>query len=177
MREIIVNAFLVAIPATFLTLMLGSFIGLPAIAQTIAFDKSNFHDPLKIDNKYFPLKPGTVMIYEGTDEDGKSTRDIFTVTNDTKEIEGVATRVVNDSAFVEGDLEETTNDWFAQDDDGNVWYLGEFTTELPSESHEGSWEAGVKGAKAGIIMEAQPKVGISTNKKKPKERQRMGLPS
>ncbi len=159
MREIIMNAFLVAIPATFLTLMLVSFIGLPAIAQTIAFDKSNFHDPLKIDNKYFPLKPGTVMIYEGTDEDGKSTRDVFTVTNDTKEIQGIATRVVNDSAFVEGDLEETTHDWFAQDDDGNVWYLGEFTTELPSESHKGSWEAGVKGAKAGIIMEAQPKVG------------------
>ncbi len=99
MRTEIKKALLVAIPATFLTLMLVSFIGQPVQAQTIALDKSNFHDPLKIDNKYFPLKPGTIMIYNGTDEDGKSMSDIFTVTNDTKEIQGIITRVVNDSAF------------------------------------------------------------------------------
>jgi hypothetical protein len=57
-------------------------------AQTPAFDKSNFHDPLKIDNKYYPLKPGTIMSYNGTDEDGKSVRDIVAVTNDTKEVQG-----------------------------------------------------------------------------------------
>lgn len=152
---------LVAILVTFSALLLVSFVGFPVQAQTIAFDKSNFHDPLKIDNKYFPLKTGTIMIYNGTDEDGKSTRDIFTVTNDTKQIQGITTRVVNDSAFVEGDLVEPTADWYAQDDSGNVWYMGEFTTDLTNKKnpHEGSWEAGVKGARAGIIMLAEPKVG------------------
>lgn len=99
-------ALLVAMPATFLTLKSLGFIVYPVQAQTIAFDKPNFHDPLKIDNKYFPLKPSTIMIYNGTDEDVKSTRDIFTVTNDTKVILGITTRVVNDSAFVEGNLVE-----------------------------------------------------------------------
>ena len=152
---------LVTILVTFSALVLVSFVGLPVLAQNIAFDKSNFHDPLKIDNKYFPLKTGTIMIYNGTDEDGKSTSDIFTVTNDTKQIQGITTRVVNDSAFVEGDLVEPTADWYAQDDSGNVWYMGEFTTDLTNKKnpHEGSWEAGVKGARAGIIMLAEPKVG------------------
>lgn len=88
MRTRIKNGLLVAVSTTFLTLILVSFISQPVQAQTIAFDKSNFHDPLKIDNKYFPLKPGTTMIYEGTDEDGESTRDVFIITNDTKEIQG-----------------------------------------------------------------------------------------
>ncbi|MDQ5870337.1 MAG: hypothetical protein M3530_11515 [Thermoproteota archaeon] len=150
---------LVAILGIFLMLMLSTSMALPAQASAITFNKSNFHDPLKIDNKYFPLKPGATMIYNGTDEDGEPTRDEFSVTNDTKVILGITTRVVHDNAYVKSDLEETTDDWFAQDNDGNVWYMGEFTTELPSKSHKGSWEAGVKGAKAGIIMEAQPKVG------------------
>ena len=161
MRTEIKMALMVAIPATFLTLMSVSFIGFPVQAQTIAFDKSNFHDPLKIDNKYFPLKPGTIMIYNGTDEDGKSLRDVFIVTNETKDIAGISTRVVNDSVFTEGKLSEPTDDWYAQDDDGNVWYMGEYTTDLTNKKnlHEGSWEAGVKGARAGIIMLADPKVG------------------
>jgi hypothetical protein len=134
-------------------------------AQTPAFDKSNFHDPLKIDNKYYPLKAGTIMSYNGTDEDGKPVRDIVTVTNDSRDVQGISTRVVNDSVFVKGKLEETTNDWYAQDDKGNVWYMGEDTTDLTSKKnpHEGSWESGVKGAKAGIIMLAEPKAGITYN--------------
>jgi len=146
---------------TLLIIVLLISMPLPVQVSAITFNKSNFHDPLKIDNKYFPLKTGTIMIYNGTDEDGKSTSDIFTVTNDTKEIQGITTRVVNDSAFVEGDLVEPTADWYAQDDSGNVWYMGEFTTDLTNKKnpHEGSWEAGVKGARAGIIMLAEPKVG------------------
>jgi hypothetical protein len=134
-------------------------------AQTPAFDKSNFHDPLKIDNKYYPLKAGTIMSYNGTDEDGKPVRDIVTVTNDSRDVQGISTRVVNDSVFVKGKLEETTNDWYAQDDKGNVWYMGEDTTDLTSKKnpHEGSWESGVNGAKAGIIMLAEPKAGITYN--------------
>jgi len=134
-----------------------------ANAASIVFDKSNFNNPLEIDNKYFPLKPGTTMIYEGKSDD-ESSRDVFEVTNETKEIMGITTRVVHDDAYVDGEHEETTDDWFAQDDQGNVWYMGEYTTDLSEKgSHEGSWEAGVKGAKAGIIMQADPKVDDSYN--------------
>ncbi len=106
-------------------------------AQTPAFDTSNFSNPLEINNKYFPLKPGTTMIYEGKNED-EPTRDVFVVTNDTKEIMGITTRIVHDDAYVNEEHEETTNDWFAQDDQGNV-------------------------AKAGIVMEADPKVDDTYN--------------
>ncbi len=103
------------------------------------------------------------MIYNGT-SGGDPTRDLFVVTNDTKQILGISTRVIHDDGYVKGDHEETTNDWFAQDDQGNVWYMGEFTTDLGNKgSHEGSWEGGVKGAKAGIVMEAEPKVGDTYN--------------
>ena len=90
-------------------------------------------------------------------------RDTITVTNDTKEIQGIPTRVVNDTVFVEGKLVETTGDGYAQDDKGNVWYMGEDTTDFTNKKnpHEGSWESGVKGAKGGILMLAEPKVGIT----------------
>ena len=163
MRTIYKNALLVVIPVTLLAVMFVSFTGFRVEAQTPAFDKSNFHDPLKIDNKYYSLKLGTVMIYNGTDEEGKSMRDTITVTNDTKEIQGIPTRVVNDTVFVEGKLVETTGDWYAQDDKGNVWYMGEDTTDFTNKKnpHEGSWESGVKGAKGGILMLAEPKVRIT----------------
>ena len=154
---------LIALPVLSLALMLMSNITFHVQAAFVAFDKSNFHNPLKIDNKYLPLNPGTTMIYNGT-SDGDTTRDIFVITNDTKEIAGITTRVIHDDGYVKSDHEETTNDWFAQDDIGNVWYMGEFTTDLSNKgSHEGSWEAGVKGAKAGIVMEAEPKVGDTYN--------------
>jgi hypothetical protein len=154
---------LIAIPATLLTIMLSGSIALQVQGITIPFSKSNFHNPLKIDNKYLPLNPGITKISNGT-SDGDPTRDVFVVTNDTKEILGITTRVVQDDGYVKGKHEETTNDWFAQDDNGNVWYMGEFTTDLSNKgSHEGSWEAGVKGAKAGIVMEAEPKVGDTYN--------------
>lgn len=155
----------VAISATLLTIMLSGSIALQVQGITISvpFSKSNFHNPLKIDNKYLPLIPGTTKISNGT-SDGDPTRDVVVVTNDTKEILGITVRVVHDDGYVKGKHTETTNDWFAQDDNGNVWYMGEFTTDLSNKgSHEGSWEAGVKGAKAGIVMEAEPKVGDTYN--------------
>ena len=163
MRNELKNVLLVLIPLTFLAVMSVSFIGFPVQAQTPAFDKANFHDPLKIDNKYYPLKVGTIMSYNGTDEEGKSMVDNVTVTNDTKEIQGVTTRVVNDTVWVEGKLTETTGDWYAQDDKGNVWYLGEDTTDFTNKKNpkEGSWESGVKGARGGILMLAEPKVGMT----------------
>ena len=163
MRTLYKNAVLVVIVLTFPAMMIVSFIGFPVQAQTPAFDKLNFHDPLKIDNKYFSFKPGAIMIYNGTDEEGKPDRDVITVTNDTKEIQGIPTRAVNDTEWVNGKLVETTNDWYAQDDKGNVWYMGEDTTDFTNKKnpHEGSWESGVKGAKGGILMLAEPKVGIT----------------
>ena len=164
MRKATKKAFLYfTIPAIIFSVMLLGSNGLPAQGVTIPFNKSNFHNPLKIDNKYLPLKPGITKISNGT-SDGDPTRDVFVVTNDTKEILGITTSVVHDDGYMKGKHEETTNDWFAQDDNGNVWYMGEFTTDLSNKgSHEGSWEAGVKGAKAGIVMEAEPKVGDTYN--------------
>lgn len=124
----------------------------------IVFDKNNFHNSLNIDNKYFPLKPGTTLTYRG-EKGGEKAKDVFVVTDKTKVIAGVTTRVIEDTAYLSGKVAEVTEDWFAQDDDGNLWYMGEFTTELDTGSHEGSWEAGVDGAKPGIIMEAHPMVG------------------
>ena len=111
----------------------------------------------KVDNEYFPLKPGTTFLYEGGKE-----RDEFAVTHQTKKVMGVKCVVVNDKAWEDGKLIEKTYDWFAQDKEGNVWYFGEDTKEYENGevvSTKGSWEAGVDGAKPGIIMQAHPKVG------------------
>ena len=116
----------------------------------------------EIDNEFFPLEPGTTFIYEGETE-GVPTRDEMTVTRQTKMILGVKTTVVHHVSYEDGVLIEDTFDWFAQDKDGNVWYFGEDTKELDENgnviSTEGSWEAGVDGAQAGIIMLADPKKG------------------
>ncbi len=115
-----------------------------------------------IDNPYFPLEPGTTFTYRGESE-GAPTREVMTVTHETKEILGVTTTVVYHLGYEDGVLIEETFDWFAQDEDGNVWYFGEDTKELDENgnviSTEGSWEAGVDGAEAGIIMLADPKKG------------------
>ena len=112
-----------------------------------------------IDNKYFPLDPGTTFLYEGSTE-----RDVMAVTSDTKKIMGVRCVVVDDRGYDGGKLIEKTYDWFTQDNKGNVWYFGEDTKEIKNgkvTSTKGSWEAGVDGAKPGIIMQADPKVGES----------------
>jgi hypothetical protein len=155
---------MVAITIASLVLILSTSLALPSHAATFAFSKLNFHHPLKIDNKYFPLKPGTTFNYKGTKE-GDPTRDTFEVTSKVKVIAGVTTREIHDKLFTKGVLTESTQDWFAQDDKGNVWYFGEFTTDFTNKEnpHEGSWQAGVKGAKAGVIMEAQPVVGDTYN--------------
>jgi len=123
-------------------------------------DPGNFVS--QVTNPYFPLDPGTTYIYRGETE-GVPTRDVMTVTSDTKVILGVTTTVVHDQAYENGVLVEDTFDWYAQDKAENVWYFGEDTKELDENgnviSTEGSWEAGVNGAEPGIIMEANPKKG------------------
>jgi hypothetical protein len=114
-----------------------------------------------VDNAYFPLVPGTRFTYKGW-QDGEPATDLLGVTHGTKVILGVATTVVHDQVFVKGDLVEDTFDWYAQDAAGDVWYFGEDTQELENGqvvSTEGSWEAGVNNARAGIFMPAQPRVG------------------
>ena len=115
----------------------------------------------RVDHPYLPLTPGTTWTYRGKLE-GVSSTDVFTVTSQRKVILGVATTVIHDQVFQQGDLVEDTFDWFAQDASGNVWYFGEDTKELDHGtvvSTEGSWEAGVNNARAGIFMPATPTVG------------------
>ena len=116
----------------------------------------------EVTNPYFPLHPGTTFHYEG-ETDGIPTSDDMAVTHDVKVITGVSCTVVRDRVYTNGVLSEDTFDWYAQDTDGNVWYFGEDTKELDPDGHvistEGSWQAGVNGAVAGIIMEAHPRVG------------------
>ncbi len=118
-----------------------------------------------INNPYFSLVPGTTFIYEGQTPD-ELDRDVVSVTHDTKEIVGVTCTVVRDTETVGGVLQEDTVDWYAQDKEGNVWYFGEFATQYAADGttvigHEGSWEAGVNGAKPGIVMLADPQPGES----------------
>lgn len=107
-----------------------------------------------VDNPMWPLVPGTRYVYQG----GEETIEV-TVTNDTKEVLGVTTLVVHDVVSIGGETIEDTYDWYAQDAAGNVWYFGEDTKEYEGGrvvSTEGSWEAGVDGAKPGIVMHATP---------------------
>jgi hypothetical protein len=115
----------------------------------------------KIDNPYFPLKPGTVYRYRGS-EDQDHLRDRVFVTHETKTIAGVKATVVRDRVWVNGEPEEKTRDWYAQDNRGNVWYLGENSFDRVHghwKRSDGSWKTGRDGAKAGILMQAHPKVG------------------
>lgn len=118
----------------------------------------------RVDNPWFPLIPGTTFVYRGV-RDGEPSRELLTVTSLTKVIQGVRCTVLHDRLYLSGRLHERTTDWYAQDAKGNVWYMGEQTAELDKRgrvtSTEGSWQAGVDGAKAGIYMPAQPKVGQS----------------
>jgi hypothetical protein len=118
----------------------------------------------RVDNPYFPLRPGTTLRYRGI-KDGKPALDVFAVTHETRRIMGVPCVVVRDELFRSGRLVEQTVDWYTQDRRGNVWYFGEATRELDARgrttSTEGSWQAGVAGARPGIYMPARPRVGDS----------------
>jgi len=123
-------------------------------------DPADFVD--RVDNRYFPLTPGTTFVYEGETEDGEAVRVEDYVTHETKQVLGVTCVVVRNRVIENGDLVEETFDWYAQDKDGNVWYFGEDAKEYEAGvvvSTKGSWEAGVDGAMPGIIMEANPQVG------------------
>ena len=117
-----------------------------------------------VTNPWFPLRPGTTLVYRGVKE-GKPSRDVVHVTGRTRRIAGVVCTAVSDRLYLGGWLEERTTDWYAQDKAGNVWYFGEATAELDAhgkvKTREGSWLAGVDGAQAGLFMPAHPRVGFT----------------
>jgi hypothetical protein len=129
----------------------------PCAGYHPVLDPKDFVDV--IDNPYFPLPVGRTLVYRGT-KDGQSQIDRVKVTRRTRVVAGITARIVFDVATHQGKLLEKTWDWYAQDKQGNVWYLGEKTTAYSNghQDHSGSWEAGVKGAKPGIIMEAHPAI-------------------
>ena len=116
-----------------------------------------------IDNRYFPLKPGTGYHYSGVAEDGKTPQtDDMVVTRKTKEILGVKSTVVRDEVRSRGRLIERTFDWYAQDKAGNVWYMGEDAREVRHGrlvKVSDSWEGGKNGAQPGIIVPGTPHPG------------------
>jgi hypothetical protein len=111
------------------------------------------------------MKPGSRWIFRETDAEGSVSKVVVTVLDKTKMIaNGVEARIVHDQVSEGGEVKEDTYDWYAQDADGNLWYFGEDTTEYENgkpKTKEGSWEAGVDGALAGIIMPANPQVGMT----------------
>ena len=115
-----------------------------------------------VTNRFFPLRPGTTLVYTGT-KDGEKALDLFAATRRTKLVDGVRTRVVEDRLYLDNVLAERTSDYYAQDRCGNVWYFGEDTAELDRRGHvistEGTWHAGVDGAQPGVFMQAHPQVG------------------
>jgi hypothetical protein len=124
-------------------------------------DPANFVDV--VDNPYLSFKPGMRWVYEGESE-GEAERTEIIVTTERRDIQGISATIVRDTVSAAGRIAEDTYDWYAQDKDGNVWYLGEDTTayeEGGTTSKEGSWEYGVDGALPGIVMLANPTVGDS----------------
>jgi hypothetical protein len=118
----------------------------------------------EIDHPYWPMKTGSRWIFRETDAEGSVSRVVVTVLDETKTIMGIEARIVHDQVSEKGEVKEDTFDWYAQDAEGNLWYLGEDTTEYENgkpKTKEGSWEAGVDGALAGVILPAHPEVGMT----------------
>jgi hypothetical protein len=143
--------------------------GQPVLSQPNGSEDSDSEDDIEVpdpedfvrgvNNPYFPLVPGSQYAYEGTLDDGSIERIEIEILRRTRQIMGVTATILRDRVFVDGELVEDTRDWFAQDEDGNVWYLGEAVDNYENGklvNHDGSWEWGVDGALPGIIMWARP---------------------
>ncbi len=119
----------------------------------------------KIDNPYWPMSPGSKWVYRESDTTGTLEKAVVVVTHQTKKIaNGVVARVIRDTVSENGTPVEITDDWYAQDSAGNIWYLGEYVTNYRNGKvvdHSGSFEAGVDGAQPGIAMPANPEPGMS----------------
>jgi hypothetical protein len=135
---------------------------LPLGDAPVHLDPADF--TTEIDNPYWPMKPGTRWTYRETDGEGGEAKVVVIVTNLTRKMaNGVTARVVRDTVTEDGQIVEDTNDWYAQDAEGNIWYLGEDTAEFEEgkvSSRAGSFEAGVDGALPGIAIPAAPQPGM-----------------
>jgi hypothetical protein len=136
--------------------------GLPEGREPAKIDPADF--TTKIDNPYYPLRPGDRRVYRETAPDGTRQRIVDEVTRQTKLIaNGVTARVIRATVTNRaGKVVEFTEEWFAQDRTGNVWYFGEDTTayEHGKPDKHGSFEAGRNGAEPGVQMPARPKPGM-----------------
>ena len=136
---------------------------LPQGSEPVKLDPADF--TTEIDNTYWPMVSATRWVYRETDADGEVLRVVVTVSSETKEIaNGITARVVRDTVSRDGETVEDTFDWYAQDAQGAIWYLGEDTAEFEGgevASTEGSFEAGVDGALPGVIMPGTPAVGLA----------------
>ena len=138
----------------------GKSSSLPDGTKSVKLDPSKF--TTEIDNPYWPMKPGSHWVYSEV-EDGEAQRVDVTALDRTKTLGGVTARVVHDQVTRKGQVLEDTYDWYAQDSDGNVWYLGENTKEYENgkvKTTEGSWAYGVDGAQAGVVVPADPEQGL-----------------
>jgi hypothetical protein len=134
---------------------------LPQGGDPVTLDPADFGGP--IDNPYLPMTPGDRWVYRESDPQGNAMKVHVTVTTRTKRIVGIDATVVHDVVSDHGEVVEDTFDWYAQDACGNVWYLGENTKEYEDGevvSTAGSWQAGVDGGQAGVIMPADPQDGM-----------------
>jgi hypothetical protein len=135
---------------------------IPQGHEHVALDPADFST--KIDNPYWPMRPGTRWIARESEPGGPFHRIAVTVTRRTKTLaNGVTARAVHDQDTVHGRTVEDTYDWYAQDRAGNLWYLSEQTTEYEHgrpASTAGSFEAGVDGAEGGVIVPAHPRRGM-----------------
>jgi hypothetical protein len=136
---------------------------LPQGSQSVELAPGDF--TVDITNTYWPMEPGDRWISSETDGKGDVLRVEVTVQDETYTVaSGIEARVVHDRVTRDGAVVEDTLDWYAQDGDGNIWYLGEKTAEYENGqvvSTEGSWEAGVDGAQPGIAVPADPEPGLT----------------
>lgn len=136
---------------------------LPQADDPVELDPADF--TADVTNEWFPLGPGTRWTYRETTEDGEVMRVVVTATTETRDLaNGITARVVRDTVSLDGQIVEDTFDWYAQDGTGTVWYLGEDTAEFEDgkvSTRKGSFEAGVDGALPGVIMPADPEVGMT----------------
>lgn len=134
-------------------------------AQDAEFLPENFDSPTVIDNEWWPLTPGMQFVYEGTSIEDDETFDhriVFTVTDLTKVIGGVNSVVIFDRDFSDDELVETELAFFAQDNEGNVWHLGQYSETWEDGELVGgqAWLVGhLDGARAGIMMPTDPQLG------------------
>jgi hypothetical protein len=137
---------------------------MPSDQEFKDFAPANFDNPTNIDNQWLPIKPGAQLVYAGyTIEAGEkvSHRIVISVTDLTKIIGGIRSVATWDLDYSADQLVEAELAFFAQDNAGNVWRMGEY----PEEYEDGkfvdnpTWIHGIGNALAGIAMKANPQPG------------------